>query len=257
LCADRGRTCCASAEAGCADPRAVRTDRRDNVSPDLRAEYHLPGHLPQSLAAPDLRTKDGSRFLTTRLIREGEELTVDYRTYGARILRGSAARQSPGRIITGWLVFTARHRSLAPTRTENRTTAEPTAPFNATYQHTGPPQSGPGRPSTYPRGVEEVSPHWICRHQRRGYNHPNLLIRDRPIPPGACRSGNGIRNRHRPSRGSTLCSVTMFGSYRSSAGAPRRASEVAAVEPALRAPPQRQIVNRCHDAALRPARRRR
>ncbi len=34
---------------------------------------------------PNLRTKDGVRFVTTRVIHEGEELTVDYRTYGARI----------------------------------------------------------------------------------------------------------------------------------------------------------------------------
>jgi hypothetical protein len=34
---------------------------------------------------PNLRTKDGVRFITTRRIREGEEMTVDYRTYDARI----------------------------------------------------------------------------------------------------------------------------------------------------------------------------
>ena len=34
---------------------------------------------------PNLRTKDGERFVTNRLIREGEELTVDYRTYGAQV----------------------------------------------------------------------------------------------------------------------------------------------------------------------------
>jgi hypothetical protein len=34
---------------------------------------------------PNLRTKDGVRFITTRRIGEGEELTVDYRTYDARI----------------------------------------------------------------------------------------------------------------------------------------------------------------------------
>lgn len=36
---------------------------------------------------PNLRTRDGVRFVTNRLIHEGEELTVDYRTYGAPILR--------------------------------------------------------------------------------------------------------------------------------------------------------------------------
>jgi hypothetical protein len=34
---------------------------------------------------PNLQTKDGVRFVTSRRIREGEELTVDYRTYDARI----------------------------------------------------------------------------------------------------------------------------------------------------------------------------
>ena len=33
--------------------------------------------------APNLRTVDGSNFRARRGIREGEELTVDYRTYGA------------------------------------------------------------------------------------------------------------------------------------------------------------------------------
>ncbi|HEX4171461.1 MAG TPA: SET domain-containing protein-lysine N-methyltransferase [Acetobacteraceae bacterium] len=34
---------------------------------------------------PNLRTRDGVRFITTRRVHEGEELTVDYRTYGARL----------------------------------------------------------------------------------------------------------------------------------------------------------------------------
>src|SRR5690349_4751951 len=34
---------------------------------------------------PNLRTKDGARFITTRRVQEGEELSVDYRTYGARL----------------------------------------------------------------------------------------------------------------------------------------------------------------------------
>src|SRR5215467_11642589 len=33
--------------------------------------------------APNLRTTDGFNFITLRKIRAGEELTVDYRTYGA------------------------------------------------------------------------------------------------------------------------------------------------------------------------------
>ena len=32
---------------------------------------------------PNMRTKDGCTFVTQRRIRVGEELTVDYRTYGA------------------------------------------------------------------------------------------------------------------------------------------------------------------------------
>ena len=34
---------------------------------------------------PNLRTRDGSRFVAKREIRPGEELTVDYRTYGATV----------------------------------------------------------------------------------------------------------------------------------------------------------------------------
>jgi hypothetical protein len=44
---------------------------------------------------PNLRTKDGERFVTNRLIREGEELTVDYRTYGARILAEHGSHPDP------------------------------------------------------------------------------------------------------------------------------------------------------------------
>ena len=45
---------------------------------------YLDTYLNHSLH-PNLRTKDGARFITTRRVQEGEELTVDYRTYGARL----------------------------------------------------------------------------------------------------------------------------------------------------------------------------
>jgi len=44
---------------------------------------------------PNLLTRDGARFVTSRRIHEGEELTVDYRTYGARILKGRGSRPDP------------------------------------------------------------------------------------------------------------------------------------------------------------------
>ena len=40
-----------------------------------------------------------------------------------------------------------------------------------------------------------MSPRYICGHQRRGYNHPNLLIRNWPFPARAAlamASGTGI-----------------------------------------------------------------
>jgi SET domain len=40
-------------------------------------------------ATPNLRTTDGFNFLARRKIREGEELTADYRTYGAEELLAS------------------------------------------------------------------------------------------------------------------------------------------------------------------------
>jgi hypothetical protein len=43
---------------------------------------HLLAYLNHS-AEPNLRTRDGWNFFTRRRIREGEELTVDYHSYGA------------------------------------------------------------------------------------------------------------------------------------------------------------------------------
>ena len=44
---------------------------------------------------PNLRTRDGARFVTNRRIHVGEELTVDYRTYGASIFRERGSRSDP------------------------------------------------------------------------------------------------------------------------------------------------------------------
>ena len=43
---------------------------------------YLKSYLNHS-TTPSLRTKDGFHFISLRKICEGEELTVDYRTYGA------------------------------------------------------------------------------------------------------------------------------------------------------------------------------
>lgn len=48
---------------------------------------HLTAYLNHS-TQPNLRTIDGFNFFTRRRIREGEELTVDYRTYGAETTLG-------------------------------------------------------------------------------------------------------------------------------------------------------------------------
>ena len=43
---------------------------------------YLNAYLNHS-SRPNMRTKDGYTFTTRRIVRRGEELTVDYRTYGA------------------------------------------------------------------------------------------------------------------------------------------------------------------------------
>lgn len=43
---------------------------------------YLNAYLNHS-SRPNMRTQDGYTFTTRRMIRRGEELTVDYRTYGA------------------------------------------------------------------------------------------------------------------------------------------------------------------------------
>ena len=42
---------------------------------------------------PNMRTTDGHRFVTRRRIRAGEEMTVDYATYGAELLVEAAERR--------------------------------------------------------------------------------------------------------------------------------------------------------------------
>ena len=46
---------------------------------------YLNAYLNHS-SSPNLLTRDGFNFITLRKIKEGEELTVDYRTYGAHEL---------------------------------------------------------------------------------------------------------------------------------------------------------------------------
>jgi hypothetical protein len=46
---------------------------------------------------PNVRTPDGHRFLTRRRIRGGEEMTVDYATYGAAECLGIMDRAAPSR----------------------------------------------------------------------------------------------------------------------------------------------------------------
>jgi SET domain-containing protein len=44
---------------------------------------------------PNMRTRDGMVFTTRRVIQAGEELTVDYRTYGAETVLPPAPRRRP------------------------------------------------------------------------------------------------------------------------------------------------------------------
>jgi SET domain-containing protein len=46
---------------------------------------HLNGYLNHS-TTPNMRTRNGYDFITLRKILAGEELTVDYRTFGAKEL---------------------------------------------------------------------------------------------------------------------------------------------------------------------------
>ncbi len=46
--------------------------------------------------APNLRTRDGFTFIALRKICEGEELTADYRTYGANDLLGAQPQDHRG-----------------------------------------------------------------------------------------------------------------------------------------------------------------
>ena len=56
---------------------------------------YLNSYLNHS-TAPNLRTRDGFTFIALRKICEGEELTVDYRTYGANDLLGAQPQDHRG-----------------------------------------------------------------------------------------------------------------------------------------------------------------
>jgi hypothetical protein len=60
----------------------VPTDGRMYVPTCGTNIVHLQAYLNHS-GKPNLRTRDGFTFTTRHRIREGEELTVDYETYGA------------------------------------------------------------------------------------------------------------------------------------------------------------------------------
>jgi hypothetical protein len=61
---------------------------------------HLVAFLNHS-TQPNLRTLDGCSFIARRKILEGEELTVDYRTYGAEgVLDRSALARNSCRLRT-------------------------------------------------------------------------------------------------------------------------------------------------------------
>jgi len=66
---------------------------------------YLMAYLNHS-AKPSLKTADGFDFVTLRRIREGEELTVDYRSYGAEALLAPEIRQAAA--------GTTRNRSVSP-----------------------------------------------------------------------------------------------------------------------------------------------
>ena len=63
----------------------VPTDGRMHIPTTGTNIVYLAAYVNHS-ATPNLRTADGFNFSARRRIREGEELTADYRTYGAEEL---------------------------------------------------------------------------------------------------------------------------------------------------------------------------
>ena len=62
---------------------------------------YLNSYLNHS-TAPNLRTRDGFTFIALRKICEGEELTADYRTYGANDLLGAQPQDHLGLAAYRW-----------------------------------------------------------------------------------------------------------------------------------------------------------
>ena len=75
-------------------PKAVRNLITDFVVPTINGVYQIPTSGLQSLnvswyinhsETPNMLSRDGWLFRAKRSIKAGEELTVDYRLYGAKI----------------------------------------------------------------------------------------------------------------------------------------------------------------------------
>jgi hypothetical protein len=61
---------------------------------------YLNSYLNHS-TSPNLRTRDGFTFIALRKISEGEELTADYRTYGANDLLAAQPQDQTDPLLAG------------------------------------------------------------------------------------------------------------------------------------------------------------